>query len=187
MEPILQEAADAVREGALIVFPTDTVYGIGCDPFSSTAVQSLFTAKKRPTGKTIPLLVDSITTAHAIADISPQCEVLLNTFWPGALTVVVPTTVSFPDGIIKNGTIAIRMPDHEDLLELIENVGGVLAATSANISGEDALLNYTDAYAQFKDVAKVILPGVVQTAEPSTIIDCTGNTPVVLREGPVHI
>ncbi len=187
METILQDAADAVREGALIVFPTDTVYGIGCDPFNATAIEALFEAKKRPLEKTIPLLVDSITTAHAIADISPQCEALLNTFWPGALTVVVPTTVAFPDGIVKDGTVAIRMPAHEDLLELIENVGGVLAATSANISGEDALLTYTDAYAQFQNVAKVILPGVVQTAEPSTIIDCTADTPTILREGPVHI
>lgn len=184
---LIQEAVDAVARGELIVFPTDTVYGIGCDPFNEEALDSLFEAKKRPSEKSIPVLVDTIETAQSLAEISEEVEMLLKKHWPGALTVVVKCKAPFPESLIKNETVALRMPDHEDLLELITAVGGALAATSANISGKPPLLTYDEVYAHFSQVAPVILPGVVKTGEPSTILDCTQGAPKVLRNGPIEI
>ncbi|PCH92207.1 threonylcarbamoyl-AMP synthase [Candidatus Kaiserbacteria bacterium] len=187
MTSMIDEAAEAVRRGELIVFPTDTVYGIGCDPFDEESIKALFDAKKRAPEKDIPVLVDSIETAEALAEIPTYCIDLLEKHWPGALTVIVKKRAPFPKNLAAGDTIALRQPDHEDLLELLTSVGGALAATSANISGKTPLLTYDDAYATFSEKATVILPGKVVTEKPSTIIDCTGEEPVVVREGPVSI
>lgn len=184
---MIEEAAEAVRAGKLIIFPTDTVYGIGCDPFNGDALTILYEVKKRSTEKSIPVLVDSIETAIELAVISDSCRKLLEKHWPGALTVVVEMKAQFPNEISANQTIALRMPNHEDLLELITQVGGALAASSANISGKPALLTYDEVYAMFTDKVDVILPGKVQEGISSTVIDCTGEKPLVLREGPVSI
>ncbi|QSH39509.1 threonylcarbamoyl-AMP synthase [Candidatus Kaiserbacteria bacterium] len=185
---MIDEAAEAVRDGKLIVFPTDTVYGIGCDPFDEKAIEALYAAKQRPDEKNIPILIDSIETAEALGEITSKCKELMEKHWPGALTIVAHAKTEFPMGVLKsNGTIALRMPNHEDLLELITNVGGVLAATSANISGKPAILSYDEAYATFSEKAAVILPGATKKKEGSTIIDCTTDECKVLREGPVKI
>lgn len=188
MTTMIDEASEAIRKGELVVFPTDTVYGIGCDPFNEDAIMALYEAKNRPSDKNIPLLVDSIESAKALAEISEKCEKLLEKFWPGALTVIVRAKTPLHPKIVKeDGTIALRMPDHEDLLELITTIGGVLAATSANISGKPALVTYDDAYATFSEKASVVLPGAVKSKEASTIVDCTKEPFKVLREGPIKI
>jgi len=187
MDPIIKEAVDAVAKGELIVFPTDTVYGIGCDPFNEEALEKLFAAKKRPKEKSVPLLVDSIETAESLGEIDDQCRLLILQHWPGALTVIVPQKASLPVQVTKDNTVALRMPAHEDLLELLTATGGVLAATSANISGKPALTSYDEAYATFAEIADVVVPGIVKEKAASTIVDCTMGAPRIVREGPVEL
>jgi len=178
-------AADAIRAGELVAFPTDTVYGIGCDPFNEDAVANLRAAKRRPDEKNIPVLVDSFETAHALGEIPDFCSDLIEKHWPGALTIVVASKAPFPSILTNDNTIALRMPNHNDLLELLTACGGALAATSANISGKPPITNYDETYALFADVAAFVLPGAVTTGVSSTVIDCTGTHPKVLREGAV--
>ena len=184
---MIKEAADAVVRGELIVFPTDTVFGIGCDPFNEDAIARLFAAKRRPTEKSIPVLVDSLESAHAVGDISPEAEVLLRAHWPGALTIVVPAKAPFPTNLSPDGTVALRQPNHDDLLELITANGGVLAATSANISGSEPYTTYDEAYAQFADTASVILPGTVTLGVASTVVDATTTAFSILRQGDITL
>ncbi|MBF05107.1 threonylcarbamoyl-AMP synthase [bacterium] len=188
MTTMINEAAEAVREGNLIVFPTDTVYGIGCDPFNEEALGALYAAKQRSIEKHIPLLVDSVETAESFGEINPTCRALLEEYWPGALTVIVRAAVPLSPYVRKeNGTVALRLPDYEDLLELITAIGGALAATSANISNKPAILSYDEAYATFSEKAAVVLPGVTKRKESSTIVDCTTDVPKIVRTGPVKI
>jgi len=184
---MIDEAAEALRCGELVVFPTDTVYGIGCDPFNENALEKLLEAKKRTPEKKTPILVNSIETASELVEIPHYCEDLIEKHWPGALTIVVKQKSTFPKAISDDKTVALRMPDHEDLLELITSIGGALAATSANISGKPPTLTYDEAYAAFSETARVVLPGSVQSGVSSTIVDCTGESPIVLRKGPITI
>jgi len=186
---IEKEAIAAVRKGKLIVFPTDTVYGIGCDPHNDKALELLFSTKRRSKDNGIPLLVDTINTAKSIGEIPKYCEELLQQYWPGALTVIVQrkekSTLSKKLSI--DHTIALRMPHHSALLKLITKVDGVLAASSANISGQRPLLTYNEIYADFHQKVSVIIRGTVQDGIPSTIINCTGAKPILIRQGPIYI
>ncbi len=184
---MIDEAAEALRKGELVVFPTDTVFGIGCDPFNEDALRALRASKNRSLEKSTPILVDSIETAHSLASIPQYCENLIEQHWPGALTVIAKQKTEFPSLISNDDTVALRMPDHEDLLELITSVGGALAATSANLSGQPPLITYDEVYATFSEKASVIIPGSVQGGTASTIIDCTGNKPKIVREGPINL
>jgi len=184
---MIEEAAEALRGGKIIVFPTDTVFGIGCDPFNEEAVAELYALKKRPEEKSIPVLVDSIETAQELGEISEECLKILKKYWPGALTVVVNKKAKFAENLTNSNTIALRMPNHEDLLELIHEAGGALATTSANVSGKPPTLSYDEAYALFAESAAMVLPGVITEGVASTVVDCTTDDFAVLREGPVRI
>ena len=184
---IIQEAADAIRAGELVIFPTDTVYGIGCDPFNEDSLERLRIIKKRPDSKHFPVLVDSIATAEQLGVVHDDTKALLEQHWPGALTVVVEQTAPFPLSLTGNGQIGLRQPNHEDLLELITHVGGALASTSANLSSKPALTTYDEVYAQFSDIIPVIIPGVVREGVPSTVADCTQSPPTILRQGGVSL
>lgn len=183
------DAIVAVESGELVIFPTDTVYGVGCNPYSDEALELLFSLKQRSKDKGIPLLVNTIKTAKTLGEISNYCEELLEQYWPGALTVVVQrkeeSTLS--KKLSTDSTIALRMPHNSALLELITKVGGALAASSANISGEQPLLTYDEIYADFYNKVSVIIRGSVQSGMPSTIINCTGSAPVLIRRGSISI
>src|SRR6266849_9192551 len=130
-----REAASAVREGKISVFPTDTVYGLGCDPFNARAVQRLVAAKKR-SGAPLPVLVASLDRARQIGSFNADAERLARAFWPGALTLVVPDTSNLPEEVTgSNGTVGLRVPDRTDTRNLIVQSGGAIIGTSANISG----------------------------------------------------
>lgn len=181
----VDEVASHIQQGKLVVFPTDTVWGIGCDPFNEAAIDALYTAKKRPPEKSIPVLVSSFEKAHELAHITPQCESLLRTHWPGALTVVLTKKIPFPKNISQDDTIALRMPNHPEARALIEACGGALATTSANISGTTPITNADEARTLFRTAH--VLDGIAYGGMPSTIIDCTKEPHRVLRQGPIAI
>ncbi|GAB3208420.1 L-threonylcarbamoyladenylate synthase [Marinactinospora thermotolerans] len=185
----ISDAASSVRRGELVVLPTDTVYGIGADAFSPTAVARLLQAKGRGRDMPPPVLVGSVRAAHAlIDDLGSHGQDLIEEFWPGPLTIVCAATpsLSWDLGDTK-GTVAVRMPMHPVALELLKEVGP-MAVSSANISGRPAATTAADARAQLGDSVAVYLDGGPCADDvPSTIVDLTYAVPRVLRDGAIPI
>jgi L-threonylcarbamoyladenylate synthase len=182
----LRYAVDVLRYGGLVAFPTDTVYGVGALAFHREAVLRLYTVKGRPTDKAIAVLVGRPSDLSVVAaELSPAAQRLMAKFWPGPVTLVVPKNPALPDEISALPTVGVRMPDHDLARRLLE-LTGPMAVTSANRSGELSALTATGALEQLSGRIELILDGGrVPGGVPSTVVDCTAEAPVVLREGPV--
>lgn len=183
----VREAADAVRRGELVVLPTDTVYGVGADAFTPEAVSALLAAKARGRDMPVPVLVSSESMLSGIvADLPDAATRLTSDFWPGGLTIIVEHAPSLAWDLGESlGTVAVRMPLHPVALELIAETGP-LAVSSANVSGSPAATTADEARDQLGDSVAVYLDGgTCADAVPSTIVDLTGDTPYVRREGVV--
>jgi tRNA threonylcarbamoyl adenosine modification protein (Sua5/YciO/YrdC/YwlC family) len=181
----LREAASAVRRGELVVLPTDTVYGIGADAFSSEAVADLLDAKGRGRNMPTPVLIGSPNTLHGlVTDFSEQAWELVDAFWPGGLTLVARHQPSLQwDLGDTRGTVAVRMPLHPVAIELLTDVGP-MAVSSGNLTGHPAPENCDAALEMLGDSVSVYLDGGPTPGNlPSSIVDVTGRTPVLLRAG----
>ncbi|MHB1293357.1 MAG: L-threonylcarbamoyladenylate synthase [Anaerolineae bacterium] len=182
----VDEALRALRQGELVVFPTDTVYGVGCDVWRAEAVEKLYWAKGRPAHLAIPVLVSSqdalVRVARALPkDLGPLAEA----FWPGALTVVVRRAPDLP-AILTAGedTVAVRMPDDALALALIEGMDEALAVTSANLSGRPSPVTAQDALRDLGGRVAVVLDGgTCPGGVASSIVDLVSDPPVLLRQG----
>ncbi|GAB47038.1 L-threonylcarbamoyladenylate synthase [Mobilicoccus pelagius] len=183
----LRAAADAVRAGRLVVLPTDTVYGIGADAFDAAAVASLLEAKGRGREMPPPVLVPSPRTVDGLATAVPDyARRLVDHYWPGALTLVLRAQASLMWDLGEtNGTVAVRMPDNPLALQLLAETGP-MAVTSANRHGEPPARTVVEAATQLGPSVTVYLDGGRSSdGEASTIVDCTGDVPVVLRHGAI--
>jgi L-threonylcarbamoyladenylate synthase len=183
----LWAAAKAVRAGSLVVLPTDTVYGLGVDAFSPDAVTAVLAAKGRGREMPPPVLVQSQQTVDGLAtNIPAYARDLIEAFWPGPLTLVLQSQSSLMWDLGEtNGTVALRMPQDEIALKLLAEVGP-MAVTSANVSGQPPAQTVQDAEAQLRTAVGVYLDAGPRTGGlASTILDCTGETPVILRAGAV--
>lgn len=186
----LDAAAAAVREGKTIVLPTDTVYGIGADPFSAEAVQALLDAKHRGQDMPPPVLIAERVMMRSLAASVPEAaKELAHAFWPGPLTLVLPAqrAAGLHLGETRD-TIALRVPDHDGARELLRKTGP-LAVSSANISGQPAGTDVQGARAQLGDAVAIYLDGgPTPGPEPSTIVDfATDPDGVVLRAGKLSV
>lgn len=183
----LAAAAAAVARGALVVVPTDTVYGVSADAFQPDAVEALLAAKGRGRDAAPPVLVGDPTGLDGLATQVPAyARDLVEAFWPGGLTVVVPAqpTLAWDLGD-AGGTVALRMPLHPVALELLARTGP-LATSGANTAGAPAALSAGGAHGMLGDAVAVYLDGGACLDErASTIVDCTGEAPRVLREGAI--
>ena len=187
LEEGLAAAVRAVREDELVVLPTDTVYGIGADAFAPEAVANLLAAKGRGREMPPPVLVADVATLDALAvGIEPWVRSLVERYWPGALTVVLRQQPSLQwDLGDTRGTVAVRMPSDETALALLARTGP-LAVTSANLTGLPAATDADAAVAMLGDAVEVVLDGgPTESDVASTILDCTGDRPRVLREGAI--
>jgi L-threonylcarbamoyladenylate synthase len=183
----IASAAGAVKNGGLVVLPTDTVYGIGADAFDGSAVAALLSAKGRGRDMPVPVLVGSWHTIDGLALMVPQAtRDLIRAFWPGALSLVVRQAPSLQwDLGDARGTVMLRMPLHPVAIELLREVGP-MAVSSANVSGHPPAVDADDARRQLGDLVDVYLdagPSAQQAA--STILDLTEPEPRILRSGPV--
>jgi L-threonylcarbamoyladenylate synthase len=179
------EAAGEVLAGGLVVLPTDTVYGIGCLPFDSGAVDRLFTAKERPRELELPILVPSREAAEQIAALEDRARLLVDSFWPGALTLVLPRTEASRSWALGGNaaTVGVRMPDAEVALELLRATGP-LAVTSANRSGDPTPATCEEIRSAFgTSVAGYLCADDAVVGRPSCVVDLTGPEPRILREG----
>lgn len=185
---MIQRAVEAVRNGEVVGLPTDTVYGIGADPFDFDAVARLFELKGRPPAKPVGVLVASLGRAVDVGEIEGSAHNLAEVHWPGALTLVVIPKVVMADWVGDHmlRTVGIRVPDHPTALELLEKTGP-LAVTSANRSGGPETMTDEEARAVFGDGVSVYVPGTAPGGEASTVVDATSVELTVLRQGPVSI
>ena len=183
----IAEAVAAVRRGELVVLPTDTVYGIGADAFTPSAVSALLEAKGRGRDMPAPVLVGSVRAAQALVeDFGTYGQDLVDEFWPGALTLVcrANSTLAWDLGDAK-GTVAVRMPLHQLTLELLKETGP-LAVSSANRTGAPPARTAADAETQLGESVEIYLDdGPSGEAEPSSIVDLTGAVPRLLRAGAI--
>lgn len=181
----VEAATLAVRRGELVVLPTDTVYGLGADAFDADAVAALLQAKGRGRDMPPPVLVSAPTTIEALAvGIPAWARALVEEFWPGPLTLVCRQQASLRwDLGDTRGTVAVRMPDHDVALEVLERTGP-MAVSSANLTGRPAARDAEEAEDMLGDrVAVVLDAGPAPGGEASTILDATGDSPRVLRWG----
>ena len=180
-------AAEAVRRGEVVVLPTDTVYGVGVDAFASDAVAAVLAVKGRGREMPLPVLVPSAQTVDGLAaDVPDYARDLIRAFWPGPLTLVLAAQSSLMwDLGDTNGTVALRMPQNDTALQLLSEVGP-MAVTSANISGQPPATTILEAATQLGSAVSVYLEaGPSAGGLASTILDCTRDTPVILRAGAV--
>lgn len=181
----LEQAASAVRRGELVVLPTDTVYGLGCDAFSSSGVRALLSAKGRGRDMPVPVLVGSPRTLDGLtAALQQSARDLVEAFWPGPLTVVVRQAGSLTWDLGDTaGTVAVRMPLHPVAIELLRIVGP-MAVSSANRSGQPPATTVEQASEQLGSAVDVYLDGgACADPVPSSIVDVTGAVPVLRRAG----
>jgi L-threonylcarbamoyladenylate synthase len=182
----IQQALDILQRGGLVAFPTDTVYGLGALAFNPQAIEELFVVKERQYNKAIAVLLsDPNELSEVAAQMNENARRLALRFWPGPLTLVVPRHPALPENLSPHATIGVRMPDHPVALRLMD-LSGPLAVTSANLSGADNTETAQQVIDQLAGRIPLILDGGrTPGGSPSTVVDCTGIEPLILRSGPV--
>ncbi|MCK4388167.1 MAG: threonylcarbamoyl-AMP synthase [Dehalococcoidia bacterium] len=181
----VKEAVQILKKGGVIVFPTDTVYGLGADAFNSKAVERIYEIKKRPRHLPLPLLLSDVSQVTMIAESVPDSGwFLASRFWPGGLTLVLPKAASLPTYLTKGPTVAVRVPNHPICLAIIKRLGRPIIGTSANISGRPSSLTADKVKQQLGGKVDLIIDGgKCPGGGESTIVDVIGEMPVVLRQG----
>jgi L-threonylcarbamoyladenylate synthase len=188
-DPGWQTAAlSVIQAGDLVAFPTDTVYGVGTSAFNNIAVERIFLAKDRPNDRSIPVLLGDIADLEKVCtQVSPLALKLASYFWPGPLTIVVPKHPDIPESVSRSATIGIRIPDHPIAGKLL-CLTGPLAVTSANLSGMYNPRSAGDVMEQLGGRIEMIIDGGrVGMGTASTVVNCMGTDPELLREGPISL
>jgi L-threonylcarbamoyladenylate synthase len=180
----LDLAAQLLRSHRLVAFPTDTVYGVGTLAFDGAMVLALYRVKERPPEKAIPILIADTTDLAQIAiNVPAIARQLLDRFWPGALTLVLPKHPHIPPEVSATDTVAVRMPDL-DLTRDLMRLTGPLAVTSANRSSGPNSRTAQEVLDQLDGrIDAIVDGGAAPGGVPSTVLDCTQSPPVILREG----
>lgn len=185
---VVEEAARRIRNGGVVAAPTDTLYGLSADPFNQSAVERVFAIKGRAGDRALPLVaadLDQVT--RSLGALSLLASTLATRFWPGPLTLVVHPAARLADGVASaNGTVGVRVPDHAVTRLLAAGAARLLTATSANVSGRPATADPDRVAAELGGMLDVLLDaGVSPGGSPSTIVDVTGERPILIRAGAI--
>lgn len=177
-------AARALVAGGIVAIPTDTVYGLAVDPFRAGAAGRLFALKRRPRGVDLPVLVADEQQVATLADAVPaSARLLMARYWPGALTIVLARAPDVKADLgAADTTVGLRCPAHPLARALCAAVGP-LATTSANLHGEPTLTTAAEVASAFGDGVALVVDGGPCDGAPSTVVDCTGDAPKLLRQG----
>jgi len=178
------QAVRALAQGQPVGIPTDTVYGLAVDPFRPGATDRIFAAKRRPRDVSLPVLVGGVEQALSMSTAVPDLALrLMERYWPGALTLVLPARPGLGADLGEDeATVGVRNPDHPVPLALCA-AAGPLATTSANRHGQPTLTSAAEVADVFGEAVPVVLDGGVCSGSPSTVVDCTGAEPKLLRDG----
>lgn len=186
----LAHAARILAQGAVIAFPTDTVYGLCCDLFDREAVGRIYDIKGRLAHLPLIAMVAGYDEWPEVAASLPEyVRDLMDRWWPGPLTIILPARADIPPEVLGGGhTIGLRIPDHPAALRLLQLSDRPLATTSANLSGRPAAVTAADVAMQLGDLVELILDaGPAPGGLASTVLDCTVTPPMILREGPISV
>lgn len=189
--PVIERAVQVMQRGGTVVFPTDTLYGLGCNALDASAVGRVFDIKHRSYVKALPMLVRDLSWARELAYITPEQERLIEAWWPGRVTFVLPRRPIVPTIMCGGGqTVGVRAPDNVFTQGLLRHLGYPIAGTAANTSGteptNDAML-IVDLFAQTAPQPDLVLDaGLLPHSEPSTVVDLSGRRPRILRQGAVR-
>ncbi len=179
----IEKASQIVNHGGIIIFPTDTVYGIGCNPYNKEAVEKIYEIKSRNTMKSVPVLTYSIKTAEKIVEFDQFTKKIVEKFWPGPLTIILKVTdKKIKESLNLKNKIAIRVPDHKCTLELLKKCN-FLVGTSANISGELPYTNPEKCLKKLETYDIFIDGGIIASKGESTIIEIENEEIKIIREG----
>lgn len=182
----VDRAIEILKSGGVVVYPTDTVYGLGCNALNSESVERIYRVKQRPSHQPLPVLLADVPQLDVVAQSVPEiARFLMSRFWPGGLTLVLPKTASLPDIVTAgSGKVAVRIPSHVVPLTIIRGLAAPIIGTSANISDRPSPVAPEEVEQQLGDQVDLIIdagrcPGGIE----STVVDVTLETPVVLRAG----
>ncbi|MEW6717841.1 MAG: L-threonylcarbamoyladenylate synthase [Chloroflexota bacterium] len=183
-----KHAHDVLRNGGLVAFPTDTVYGLAALTFCPEGIHGLFIAKRRNSSKAIAVLLHSPSELDQVtSQVNQVAQRLINRFWPGPLTIVLPKHPNIPDVLAPSSKIGVRIPDHPIASQLLR-LTGPLAVTSANISNQPNTNTAQEVLDQLKGRIHLVLDGGRSPGgQPSTVVDCTSPELNILRPGPISI
>jgi L-threonylcarbamoyladenylate synthase len=181
-------ASRLVRDGGVVVFPTDTVYGIGCNPFRIEAVNRVF-GIKGDRDKPLPVLASDLSNIEKIAHLSKLARRIAERFWPGPLTLILPKKHTLPNVVTRNlNSVGVRIPKHDVAIKLIRLSGGLLTGTSANKTGSSPSRTANEAIRQLRDEVDLVIDGgPTPIGTSSTVINALSKNPLLLREGPVSL
>mgnify|MGYP003394998182 FL=1 len=178
--PEIEKAAQVLKKDGVVIFPTDTVYGVGCIFDNKKAVERIYRMKKRDANQQFPNLVSEISQVEKEAEITPLAQNLIDTFWPGGLTIILKKKNS-------KEKIAFRMPNSWLIKSLITQAGKPIIGTSANFHGEVTPKSFKELNPEFTKQADFVLEGECQLAVESTIVDATGDSLKIIRQGAVNV
>lgn len=184
---VLRRSAEVIGSGDLVIYPTETVYGLAGDATSDEAVARVFEKKSRPLERPISVAVDSLSMAYQVGKLSLREENLIQKFLPGPLTILVEAR-PYVSGLLTAGgdKVGVRIPDHRVALGLIEAVGGPITSTSANLTGQPAPREVRDSVRQLGEYVELALDaGRSPGGEPSTVVDVVGEKIEIIRKGPI--
>jgi len=182
------KAVEVLKEGGIIIFPTDTAFGIGCRIDNSESVRRLFQIRERPLHQPPPVLVESIAKAKLYAEISDEIKRnILERYWPGAVTVILPVNEGVDPLLQKDNGIGLRVPNNDGLLSVIEKVGVGIVGCSANFHGKPTPYRIEDLDNELIAKVDFVLEGVCTLKKESTVISCLSDEFTIVRQGAVNI
>lgn len=186
----IQHAADVLSRGGVVIFPTDTAFGIGCRMDSEVSVERLFDIRKRPTSQATPVLVSSETMARSyFTHPSKIATEYMSKYWPGALTIIESCDVTRVPSLVRGGgtTVGFRMPNHDTILTIIELIGVPILGPSANFHGLPTPYSFSAIDRNLAELVDFVLPGECAVGQASTVVDCSVTPPKILRQGSVTL
>ncbi len=185
-----EKAVEILRDGGIVIFPTDTAFGIGCRIDNESSVEKLFQLRNRPENQATPVLVNGIEMAKKyLEEVPDDVQVLMNKYWPGALTIVLQSRIDKVPLLVRGGgeTLGVRMPNHKILLEIIGKVGVPILGPSANFHGEKTPYKFEDLDPALVRKVDFVVDGQTSKGKISTVIDCSVNPWKIIREGAVRL
>ncbi|RPI03903.1 MAG: threonylcarbamoyl-AMP synthase [Calditrichaeota bacterium] len=185
---LIEQAARVLKKGGVIGYPTETIYGIGCNAFDVKAVERIYQLKNRDRSKAMIIIAGDMVQVHELVQVIPEAaEKLIENFWPGPLTLILQASSRFEDfPFSKSRTIAVRIPDCSICLELLKETGFPIVSTSANRSNEPAATTAEEVKEAFGDQLDLIINGGATPDNlPSTLVDFTRTPARIVREGAI--
>lgn len=190
MENEILKAINVLKNGGIIIFPTDTAFGIGCRIDNEKAIERLFNIRKRPKDMATPVLCSSISmVSEYVEEIPEDVQNLMKKYWPGALTIVLPCIAEKVPYLVRGGgsTIGIRIPNHKTILDIIKGVGVPILGPSANFHGKKTPYSVQDLNPELVKLVDYVVSGETIMKKSSTVVDCSTKPWKIIRKGALKI